>query len=33
MNTDDDVNPFADPSIQQATAQTLFVVYLSLYFI
>ena len=25
MNPDDDVNPFADPSIRQATAQTLFV--------
>jgi len=26
MNSDGDENPFADPSIRQATAQTLFVV-------
>lgn len=36
MNTDEDDNPFADPSIRQATAQTLcvvlFIFYLSFYF-
>jgi len=26
MNTDEDINPFSDPSIRQATEQTLFVV-------
>lgn len=25
MNNEEDVNPFADPSIRQATAKTLFV--------
>lgn len=33
MNNDEDNNPFADPSIRQATEQTLFVVFLFLNFI